>query len=309
MIFGSLVLLALLCYLIGRAADVVIVSTKAIGRSLGVKDFWLGIALGALTSTPELFIGIQSQVRGNGELSFGNLTGGVLVLLGLVLGLSVALQREVRVAKVFVIGELAAIAGYIVLPLVLASDGVLSPLDGLLLVALYLTTVFFLMERHRRHGGVALRRRSSNLASSLKLVAGLAIVLVLARLILEVTLALTAAAGFSLFIIGLLLLAVGTNLPEITLAFSAYRSHARELSLGNLVGSSFANGCVLGILALLGPITFERTSSFFVLVVATVVLLVSFIWYAASGKTLTRREGWALVATYVAFVAVSLAVR
>jgi len=309
MILGSLALLCVLCYLIGRAADFVLVSVKVIGKSFGVKDFWLGIVLGALTSTPELFIGLQSQVRGTGELSFGNLTGGVLVLLGLVCGLSVVLQREVRVAKVFVIGELAAMAGYIALPLILASDGVLSPLDGLLLVALYITTIFFLMERHHRHGGLVVRRTSSNLVSSLKLIAGLAAVLVLARLILEVTLALTAAAGLSLFIIGLLVLAVGTNLPEITLAFRAYRSHARELSLGNLVGSAFANGCVLGVLTLLGPITIERTNAFFALVVATGILLLSFVWYAWSGKVLTRREGWALVATYAAFVVVSFVLR
>lgn len=306
---GWFALLVLLCYLIGRAADLVIVSTKAIGRNLGVKDFWLGLVLGILTSTPELAVGIQAQVRGTGEISFGNLAGGVLVLLGLVCGLSVVLQREISVAKDFATGELMVIAGYIALPLVLVSDGVLSMFDGLLLVVLYAVVAFFLMERHRGYGGLAIRRPGSNLAAGVRLVLGVALVLFLAQFILVVALKLTATLHATLFLVGLLVLALGTNLPEITLAFRAWRSHARDLSLGNLVGSAFANGLVLGVLAALRPIALGHPPAFAVLAAATVVVLGSFVWFTATGRRLTRREGLALLTIYLVFVAASVLVR
>ena len=158
-------------------------------------------------------------------------------------------------------------------------------------------------------GGLALRRTSSNLISSVKLAAGLVLILLLARLTLSVALQLTASSALSLFLVGLLVLAVGTNLPEITLAFRAWRSHARDLSLGNIIGSAFANGLVVGVLAIMRPITLGRSPAFVTLTVATAVILVSFVWYAATGRRLTRREGLALVACYAVFVAVSFIVR
>lgn len=308
-IVGLFALVALLSYLIGRAADLVIVSTKSIGKNLGVKDFWLGLILGLMTSAPEMTLGIESQVQGTGELSLGNLMGGVLVLLGLVCGLSVALQRELSVAKDFAVQEIAVIAGFIALPLALASDGVLSLTDGLLLVTLYAAIVFMLMERHRGHGGLAIRRTSSNLVASFKLIAGILAVVVLARLMLWTALEIASHLHVGLFIVGALIISLGTNLPEITLAFRAWRTHARDLSLGNLVGSAFANGLILGVLAIIKPLEFNLNATFFTTAAAMVVILGSFVWYSATERRLTRREGIALVATYLVFVIVSIVLR
>lgn len=305
--FALVVALAALLYLIGRAADFVIVNVKILGHNLGLPAFGLGLALGFLTSMPELSVGLQAVLTGEGELSFGNLMGGVIVLLGLVCGLSIVLQREVNVAKSFRALDLFLIAAYILLALILAADGFLGSLDGVVLVLGYLAVVVkFMYDNHQPHPHLVIEGGVSNWRASLGVVVGLGVVLVLAKFILTVTLALANSFQASPFIIGVLLLSVGTNLPEITLAFRAWQSRARDLSLGNLVGSSFANGAIVGVLAWLKPIYLPLDGAFRVLAVFLVLLLGTFVWSAYTGARFNRREGAALVALYLCFVVVML---
>ncbi|MDH5737761.1 MAG: calcium/sodium antiporter [Gammaproteobacteria bacterium] len=62
-------------------------------------------------------------------------------------------------------------------------------------------------------------------------------------------------------IVGLTIVALGTSAPEIFVAFAASIEGKTEIAVGNAIGSNIANiGMVLGITALLIPLSFRRES-------------------------------------------------
>lgn len=309
-IISSIALFVVLFYLIGKSADVVIVNIKNLGANLGIKNFWLGLILGVLTSTPELTVGLQAALKDVGQLAFGNLMGGVVVLLGLIIGLSVIVNQGINVDISFKHKELMLIATYISLPLWLMFDGVLSSLDGLVLIIVYGLIVFnFIRSNSAAHPSIRIEGGTSNLKSFWFAILGLVGVVVLAKLILDFTLPLLNAFDIRPFLAGLIFFSFGTNLPELTLAFRSWQDGARDISFGNLVGSAFANSLVVGLLAFIKPMSIVVGSAYYFFVAILVVLLFSFVILSYTGKRLSMKEGWLLVSIYGLFLAIEVSLR
>jgi cation:H+ antiporter len=297
-------LLVVLFYLIGKAADVVIGNVKVLSIKLGISQFWLGLILGILTSMPELTVGVQAALQNVGQLSFGNLMGGVVVLLGLIVGVSVVVDRGIDVTVSFKHRELIIICAYISLPLWLMFDGVLSVYDGLFLLVSYGLAVFYFIRSNSAPHSVL--KSEEGTTSKLKAfghaIFGIAAVVALAKFILDLTIPLLQEFGIKPFLAGLIFFSLGTNLPELTLAFRSWKNSARDLSFGNLVGSAFANPLIVGLLASIKPISLVIGLDYYVFVIIVALLLVSFVGLAYTGRRLTVREGWILLGWYVIFL-------
>ncbi|MFH0806601.1 MAG: hypothetical protein V1885_02670 [Candidatus Brennerbacteria bacterium] len=302
---GLSVALIILFYLLGKSADLIITNVRRLGEALGVKIFAFGIILGFLTSFPEIAVGINSLLLDVRAISFGNLLGGVLVTFGLILGASAILNRSIQTgAKA---GSFLPIVIFIMAPLLLGLDGFLSRLDGFVLVVGYALVLWYLLvrgphEKFERHDTIR------GLAEKiLFILVGLGAVLVLSHFIIDVTLLLTKDFGISPFVIGVILFGIGTNLPEIIVAFRAWRRNVEELSLSNLIGSTIANPAIVGIFALVKPFGTEVGPSYYLILVFTLALLAVLNRFYETDKKLTRLEGVVLVAFYFIFVAFEVA--
>lgn len=301
--FGLLLLIAILFYFLGRAADLVVNNLKVMAGHLGIEVSFLGFILGFFTSFPELAIAVNSSLSGVPTISFGNLIGGIPVLLGLVLGLNIIFARSVSThgARRPLLGILAVLF----LPLLLALDGTLGVYDGAILVILYLALMiaFYVMGKN----GLGFHFRiffDGKIAKPIFLMLGGGIaVLLLSNLIIRFTMELLGTFAISGFAIGLLFFAIGTNLPEIIISFRAWRNHNEELSLSNLFGSAVANICILGFVALAVTIPVAVTPSFYVLIVFMALLLAAVLLFYRSGRRFSRTEGVFLLAIYIAMIA------
>ena len=107
-------------------------------------------------------------------------------------------------------------------------------------------------------------------------------------------------------LIGLILIAVGTSLPELVFGVRAALTKHSELSLGDITGAVVANSTlVLGLTALIYPIHANNllflTSGFFMFIVT--FLFASFV---ESGYELDWKEGCSLIFLYVFFLILEL---
>ncbi|MDZ4229512.1 MAG: hypothetical protein U1C53_00040, partial [Candidatus Veblenbacteria bacterium] len=289
---------------------VVMVNVKTLGVNLGIRQFWLGLVLGVLTSMPELTVGVQASLVNVGQLSFGNLMGGVVVLLGLIVGVSVVVDRGLDVAESFRHRELVLIVTYISLPLWFMFDGALTSFEGLVLVLTYGLCVYYLIRTNTSsHPALKLEGGTSNLKVLWLSLLGLVAVVVMAKFILDLSLPLIQQLNIRPFLAGLLFFSLGTNLPELTLAFRSWRGGARDLSFGNLIGSAFANSLVVGLLAFIKPMQLAVGAPYYVFVAVLVGLLVSFVLLAYTGRRLTPREGWVLIGFYALFLFTEIGLR
>ena len=105
-------------------------------------------------------------------------------------------------------------------------------------------------------------------------------------------------------IVGIILIAVGTSLPELSVSITAARLGRGQIAIGNIVGSNIANILlILGTTALIRPVTFGLEVLYFVIPVLIFISLALF-WLMRRYKQITRTHGLILVVSYALFLLV-----
>src|SRR6218665_1122747 len=117
-------------------AELLVRGGSAIAARLGISPLLIGLTVVALgTSTPELAVGIDAAVQGNGSLAVGNIAGTNTVNILLILGLSATLQplaiqmQTLRLELPVIVIASASLLAF-------AWDGVISRSEGLVLLAM-----------------------------------------------------------------------------------------------------------------------------------------------------------------------------
>lgn len=106
--------------------------------------------------------------------------------------------------------------------------------------------------------------------------------------------------------VGLLLIGLGTSLPELAVSISAVLKRAPGLAIGNIIGSNVFNILVLpAVAALIHPLAFSRRLLLFDLpaLMLMSLLTLGFLWRK---KGLQRFEALTLIAAYLAYVSAKL---
>ncbi len=304
----SIVSIAGLFYILGKTADLLVVETKILGERLKMRIFFLGIILGFLTSMPELAIGLNAATKNASAISFGNLVGGIIVLFGLILGISVFLNRSI--ATDGKTKNILPLLIYLFLPLVFGLDGSISPVEGIALIVGYVLLIFHLYATTRGNKKRVKKIKLSGIefTKTIFLFGGSIIgIILISNLIIRLTLSVLQIFVISPFIIGLLAYSLGTNLPEIMITIRAWKNNTKELSVSNLIGSAIANGCIIGIVAFINIIPVTVNAGYYLLMFFMAVLFGKLLAFYESDSALTRREGIVLAVIYFLFVIVQIA--
>lgn len=289
-----------LCAAIG--GELFVRGVVGIARWARVSAGIIGTTVAAFaTSSPELSVAITAAMAGEPQISLGNALGGNVVNVALVLAITLlisgiqcprdSVKRDFPVALItpLVIG-------------VLALDGVLSRLDGLLLLGMFLAwTVAVTIEarKQRSAAGEILAERRGWLAIILCLV-GLVFLIVAGRFIVTGAKGIAASFGIDEFVIGATVVAIGTSVPELaTTVVSKIRRHD-EVGLGTILGSNIFNGLfIVAIAAIISPISIDWREVAIALVSGMVT--VALVWPARGGR-IERRRGVLLLALYIVYV-------
>jgi cation:H+ antiporter len=191
--------------------------------------------------------------------------------------------------------------------LLLALDGAIGRLDGLLLLAGLVAYLGFLFYQNRRAAVTAEAAPATDAAPwglNLGLVAGGLVLLVLgSRWFVDGAVAFAAYLGVSEQVIGLTIIAAGTSLPEVVTSIIAALRGERDIAVGNVVGSNVFN--IMGVLGLAGVVAPSGITvspamlGFDIPVMIAVALACLPICF--TGGLISRREGSVLLAYYVAY--------
>ena len=294
--------------ILGFLADQVVKNIKFITSTLKIKLFAVGIILGIITTLPELSIGINAITENVGSISIGNLLGGIIVIMGLILGVSLLLNRKIETDSN--IKLLIPSAIIILLSVFLGVDGQYTFLDGLIMVISYICLVFYLYYTNyslEKRDLIYVEKRKIIKAFFLSIVGVILIILVSDRII-DISIDILNNLNISKFVMGLVIFSIGTNLPEITIAITSWKQKASELSLSHLISSAFTNILILGTLVIIKPIKFTIGIPYYTTAFFLVVLLLSLIFFSYSEKKLDRKEGILLLGIYLSFLITTILV-
>jgi cation:H+ antiporter len=253
------------------------------------------------TSSPELSVAITAAMVGKPQISLGDALGSNIVNVALVLAITLLISG-IQCPRDSVKRDFPIV---LITPLVigvLAYDGVLSRLDGLMLLGMFLAWAVTVTVEARKQRSVAeeiLGERRRWLAIILCL-AGLACLIIAGRFIVTGAKGIATSFGIGEFVIGATVVAMGTSVPELaTTVVSKIRRHD-EVGLGTILGSNIFNGLfIVAIAAIISPISIDWRAVAIALVFGMVT--VALIWPTRGGH-IERRRGVLLLALYTIYV-------
>ena len=298
----QIVFLALGFFLLVKGADWFVDGASGLARKLGIPQLVIGLTIVAMgTSLPEAAVSISAALRGNAEITIGNIVGSNILNILIILGVT-ALIATLKVADSTVRYEIPFM---IVVTFVLLwlgyTGGQVTRLEGIILWALFLLYLRYLYMMAKK--GKEEEREAEQLSTAKiigLILAGVVMIVAGSNFAVEGASNLAKALGISQRFIGLTIAALGTSLPELVTSVSAARKHNADIAIGNIVGSNIFNILfIVGTTALITPVTFASGFVVDTLIAAAVGILL-FVCVART-KELRKKAGIVMLLAYILY--------
>jgi cation:H+ antiporter len=289
-----------------------------LAASLGLEPVVIGLTVVAFgTSMPELMVSLNAAFTGSSGIVIGNVVGSNIANIGLILSLS-GLILTIPIHIGLIRREIPVMIAASVAVYLMAMDGQIGSLDGLLLVIaliVFIAALVMLSRRERlKPDELHELEEEEHIVGTInrrvevgRVLIGLLALLAGANRLVEGAVNIAILLGISEVVIGLTLVAVGTSLPElVTAIIAAFRRHD-DILFGNVIGSNIFNLLgILGFTALVRPVPIEpQLLRFDLLVMVGFALLLLPITF---NRLLQRGEALALLAGYIGFLVVAFVV-
>jgi cation:H+ antiporter len=289
-----------------KSSDIFTEGASKLAKMLGVSDFIIGISVVALgTSLPELASDTYASYIGHGQIAIGDIIGSNITNVALILGLTCIIKPLAIKHTEIYSGRIHLLILTLASAFILVTGGI-ERIGG---VAFIISYIFYL--RHSintyREMGVETIGKDDFVKNIIEVLIGLTGILIGARVLVNSIIGLSLAFGVSEYLIALLLMSIGTSLPELFVSVSAARKGYMTMALGNIIGSNVANILwILGVAAVIRPISIAPE---LILIQLLFMLLLSvlLIIFKKSGYLIDRREGAIFLGIYFVFILVSVA--
>lgn len=304
-----LLIFGLSSLIIWYGTGLVVTSISSLARSLKISAFTISFfVLGLMTSMPEFMIGLTAVSRGEPGIMVGSLIGASLVLFLLVIPLLAIFGGKVILPHTLHRKELIFSLLTILAPTVMIADRTLTIIEGIFLVIMYLGLFIALSKNEgffeKIRDTIHAHKKSHH--RMLKIIAGLALIFISARGIVASAEYFAVALGWSQFIVGLLIVSIGTNIPELSLVARTVFSKKSDIALADYIGSAASNSLLIGIFIILNQRAITLPNHTFVRFTILLTSLVLFYIFIRSKHALSRRESLILLILYIGFIVIEI---
>jgi len=294
-------------------ADIFVDGAANIARNLGVSPLIVGLTIvGFGTSAPEMLVSALAAFDGAPALGIGNAIGSNIANIGMVLGITI-LITPLTVNSATLKREFPMLAIVMALALYLLWDQYLSYIDGLILFAGFILTLFgmaYIAMRSKKDDPLEQEFESeyaqasmTTRQSTISFIIGLVSLLIGSKALVWGATGVATLLGVSELIIGLTIVAIGTSLPELAASVISALKNEHDIAIGNVLGSNVFN--LLAVLAMPGlimPSAIEDAvlQRDFLMMVLLLVLLFLFSRFGKNGR-IGRVAGSIMLLVYIAY--------
>jgi cation:H+ antiporter len=308
--------------LMGKGSDWLTDSLIPIARRLGVSGIAVGLILVSVAvSLPEILVAVAASVQGYPAISLGVVLGSIICNIGLMTGLC-AVIRPLRVKKTLILRD--GIFSIIIPLLIFAigAGGEITRLEGGALFLLFIPYIFNIVLQEKQQSPEARSQEMHEIEVELDLLGftfgklkqgwtafllGTVLLLVGTHLFATQLVWFAGTLGLDELLIGLTLGAIGPSLPNVVAAYQATRRGMGDIAVSETLGSNvFTLLVTLGIAAMLSPVAI---SSHWLSFELPALIVMSFLLFAflLTRNTISRLEGSLLLGGYLAIVAAQIA--
>jgi len=264
-------------------ADFIIKESERIALHYKISHFVIGATLVAFgTSLPEMAASMMASGYGKSDLAVANVIGSVSFNITLVLGLVFLIAKKMNPKRDLFAKDSAWILMPVMITMLMSLDGKISRIDGFIFLFMMVAYILFLFKDAKEdlEGEIdtdLVKEKFNWLMSISLLTIGFVLTIGGAHFVVESASSIARMFGVSEWIIGLLLISLGTSLPELVVSLVAVKKGHADLSIGNIIGSNVANfSMVLGGAAMISPLLVNLRENYFdisIMIAASVALL------------------------------------
>ena len=286
-------------------ADVIIDQSEHIALKFKIPEFIIGATLIALgTSLPEMAASIAASYNGKSDIAVSNVIGSNILNITLVLSAVFLIAKNINPARDFFAKDSTWALVPVLVFVLMIMDGVISRFDATLLLLLMGAYMMFLLKDAKGIPEIDNMDESANFSwikVILMLLVGFALVIVGAHFSIESASEIARSFGISDWVIGIVMISLGTSLPELVVSISAAFKGKIDMAIGNIIGSNMANTTVvLGAAAMVQPIKIDALANIFdisTMIVATLLLV-----FITANKLYTKSAGLSLLIILALFL-------
>ena len=303
--------------LIIAGANYLTEGASALARRFGVSPLVVGLTIVAFgTSSPELIVSLLSALKGNSDISMGNVVGSNIFNV-LVIGGINALVTPITITRSTVRREIPLmILACLVLSVMAldrvfagtgATENILSRSEGIVLLCfflIFLTYTFAIAKGDPSdpHTAPAPTKHYPLWLLVVFIIGGLGGLVLGGELFVDAASSIARTLGMSEGFIGLTIVAAGTSLPELATSVAAALKKEPEIAVGNIVGSNLFNiFFILGTTATVTPIHIGGVSTLDFTMMSFAALLLYVFAVLFGQRVIKRMEGAVLVLCFVLY--------
>lgn len=296
-----------------KGADWLVSGASSLAYRFRVSDLVVGLTIVAFgTSAPELIVSLLASMDGNTTLAISNVTGSNIANILLILGISATIH-PLTVQKNTTWKEIPFALLAVLVLFLLANDQIIdganistiSRIDGFVLISFLVIFLYYIFGTTLESSE---KKEVSNesfnsLKVTLQIIVGLIILVVGGKWIVDGAVFFANSFGVSESLIGLTIIAVGTSLPELATSIVAAYKKNSDIAVGNIVGSNIFNiFWILGISAIITPLSFNLNANIDVLVAISATLLLFSTLFLGKKHTVEKWQGVVFVLIYILYI-------
>ncbi|MCL2318205.1 MAG: calcium/sodium antiporter [Methanomassiliicoccaceae archaeon] len=283
---------------------------KKMAIRLGVTPFLVGLTVVAMgSSAPETITSLVSS--NNPQIIIGNIVGSNIANVGLAIGLAALISpivcrfSDIRFELFSMVAAVAIIFG-------LALTGNLGLIQGIILLSALVVFIYYTYRLKGRYREKESEEEIIEKEESIKTPLWKCILLVIsgiiflyfgARVFIEGAVELAGMFGVSDLMIGLIVVAIGVCLPELSICIVAAYRKENELVVSNIVGSVVFNSFfALGIGVVYTTVAITHYMIVFHLPVMIMMAIILVLMIRTANKV-NRWEGMILIFIYSTYIA------
>ena len=288
----------------------------SLAKKLRISSMIIGLTVVAYgTSTPELAASLLAAFNSHTELILGNIIGSNISNVGMVIGIS-AIFAPLLISKITVSRWIPIMIGVSLLVVAMSYDGEISQVDGLILIAALIGFTAYTIktvkkqkiqqnetvENDELEGEYFLSKyKIETYPQSIGLiVAGVILLFIGGHLTVDGAVNIAETLGLSQLVIGVVIVAIGTSVPELNTVIIAIAEKQTDIGGGNIVGSNIYNILlILGVSsAIVGiPVVPDVFSNYYIMIAFSLVLFIGF------RKYIPKVVGVGLAIAFVVYLA------
>jgi cation:H+ antiporter len=306
-IFLAILGFALLAY----GGDLVCRGASAMAIRLGISQFVIGMTIVAIsTSAPELVTSLIATLNHHPEIVAVNVIGSNLVNIGLAGGLVAFIKPFTITSRVIEI----EVPFLLVITACFSACAIFIPIGffwGVVFIVLDILYLCFVYKSDRwvkedsninsETGQEVDMKKALNL-----FIFGLLLLFLGAKFVIDASVEIAYALGWSDALIGFTIVAVGTSFPEIVISLVAALRGYGSICTGNIIGSNIFNSLMItGVCALIHPVPVNEELGR-ISIPSLIFLTVLMGRFFMTKRKIDRLEGFILFLSFVCLFSISI---